>query len=123
MKPLTGSEEIVMKSVWELGGSCTLSQITRQAKEHEKIWELQTVATFLKHLGAKGYVRPYKDGRFLHYEIMVDEKTYKHFIFRKFLNFWWNGKIEGLLSDMKRDDLLMPKEIEIFKKTCDSLIV
>ena len=59
-KELTQSEEIVMKSVWELGENCTLSQIATQAKEHRKIWQLQTVATFLKHIEEKKYIRPYK---------------------------------------------------------------
>ncbi len=122
MKPLTASEEIVMKSIWELGGNCTLSQITRQAKEHEKVWELQTVATFLKHLEAKDYVRPYKAGRFLHYEIIVEEKTYKQYIFRKFLNFWWNGSMENLILDITKNNLLPSKETELFKKTCGTFL-
>ena len=122
MKPLTGSEEIVMKCVWELGGDCTLSQITKQAQEHKKIWELQTVATFLKHLEIKGYVHPYKNGRFLHYEVMIDEKKYKQYVFRKFLNFWWNGRMETLISDMTQGGLLPQNEVEIFKKTCNSLL-
>lgn len=116
MQPLTDSEEIVMKSVWELGGNCTLSQIVNQSKEHGKIWQLQTVATFLKHLNEKGYVRPYKDGRFLHYEILVQEKRYKRESFQMFLNFWYHGKIENFIDDLLHGELLTDKEIEEMKK-------
>ena len=122
MQSLTVSEEIVMKSVWELGGNCTLSQITMQEEEHEKEWVLQTVATFLKHLEDKHYLRPYKDGRFLHYEILIEEEKYKQHSFRKFLHFWWNGDIRNFICDIFQKDFLSPKEVEIFKKCCRSYI-
>jgi predicted transcriptional regulator len=119
MRSLTESEEIVMKSVWELGGNCTLSQIVKQCAEHDKVWQLQTVATFLKHLEAKGYVRPYKDGRFLHYEVLVHEKDYKKSAFRKFLNFWNKGKVENFACDLYKDEILSDKEIEKIKEILD----
>lgn len=121
MQQLTESEEIVMKSVWELGGNCTLSQIVTQCMKHEKIWRLQTVATFLKHLESKNYVRPYKDGRFLHYEILVQEKKYKKISFQKFLNFWYHGKIEYFLQDLLHGELLTEEEIEQIKKIFHSI--
>jgi len=122
MQSLTANEEIVMKSVWELCGNCTLSQIVMQAKEHGKERVLQTVATFLKHLGEKEYVCPYKDGRFLYYEVLVKEETYKQYNFRKFLNFWWNGKIESFVHDVLQESALSPEEAGIFKECCNSCI-
>ena len=116
MQSLTESEEIVMKSIWELGGNCTLSQIVNQSMEHGKIWKLQTVATFLKHLETKDYVRPYKSGRFLHYEILIQEKDYKREAFQMFLNFWYHGKIEYFLHDLLHGELLTEKEIEEIKE-------
>lgn len=120
MQLLTASEEVVMKSVWELGGNCTLSQIVTRAKEHGKIWQLQTVATFLKHLEGKGYVRPYKDGRFLHYEIIIGEEKYKQYVFRKFLGFWWGGKMENLVRDMKEEGLVSQEEFQRFRETFEA---
>lgn len=122
MESLTVSEEIVMKSIWELGDNCTLSQITMQSKEHEKEWALQTVATFLKHLEDKNYVRPYKDGRFLHYEILIKEEKYKQYVFRKFLNFWWNGNIGNFICDIFQENIMSSKEAKIFKKYCRSCV-
>ena len=116
MRSLTESEEIVMKSVWELGGNCTLSQIVKQSAEHGKIWQLQTVATFLKHLEEKQYVRPYKDGRFLHYEVLVPEKDYKKGAFRRFLDFWNKGKVESFACDLFKEELLTDEEIEEVRK-------
>ena len=121
MRELTASEEIVMKSVWELEGNCTLASIVNQAKAHNKIWQLQTVATFLKHLEEKRYVRPYKDGRFLHYEVLVDEKVYRKYAFRKYIDFWYQGKIEKFTSDLLKE-LLSPEEAERFKECCLAMI-
>lgn len=122
MRTLTTSEEIVMKSVWELGGNCTLSQIATQSKEYGKDWKIQTVTTFLKFLVEKKYLRPYKDKKFLHYEILIKEETYKQFIFKKFLDFWWNGNMGNLIQDVLQGDVLSPEETTIFKKYCNSYI-
>ncbi len=121
MKALTESEEIVMKSVWDLGGNCTLSQIVKQAEEHGKIWQLQTVATFLKHLERKGYVKPYKDGRFLHYEVLVDEQKYKNRQIRNFINFWNKGSVENFACDLFKEECLSEQEVRVIKGLLDEL--
>ena len=116
MESLTECEEIVMKSVWELGGNCTLSQIVNQAKEHEKIWQLQTVATFLKHLEHKGYVRPCKESRFIHYEVLVKEEEYKKNAIRNFIQFWEHGKMEDFVFDLFHGELLSDNEVKKVKR-------
>lgn len=121
MVALTDSEEIVMKSVWELGGNCTLSQIVKQAEEHDKVWQLQTVATFLKHLEEKGYVRPYKDGRFFHYEVLVEEKAYKNKQIRQFINFWNKGSVESFACDLFQNDCLSEQEMGIIRELLEEI--
>ena len=116
MELLTECEEIVMKSVWELGGDCTLAQVVSQAKEHEKVWRLQTVATFLKHLENKGYVQPYKKGRYLHYTVLVKEEKYRKNAIRNFIQFWDHGKVEDFVSDLLEGDLLSEKEVKKVKQ-------
>lgn len=118
MTALTESEEIVMKSVWELGGSCTLSQIMSQAKTHGKAWKLQTVATFLKNIQKKGFVEPYRDGRFLHYKVLISENEYKREKIRELIDFWNEGNAGDFVRSLFQEKVLSKKE----RKTVRSLL-
>ena len=56
-KPLTESEKITMKCVWDIGDGARLSRIMTLANDkYGKEWKPQTVSTFLGKLVRKGFV-------------------------------------------------------------------
>ena len=59
-KPLTESEKITMKCVWDIGDGARLSRIMTLANDkYGKEWKPQTVSTFLGKLVRKGFVEQY----------------------------------------------------------------
>lgn len=70
-KPLTESEKITMKCVWDIGDGARLSRIMTLANDkYGKEWKPQTVSTFLGKLVRKGFVEQYRDGRYFYYRIL-----------------------------------------------------
>lgn len=114
---LTDSELIVMKCVWDLGDGCILRDIVAKAEERNRKWRLQTVATFLKHIEEKGYVRPERGGRYIKYYAVVPEEECRKETMRRFVDFWAGGDVEKFASDIISDKVFTGKELDKLRKT------
>lgn len=113
---LTEGELIVMKCVWELGDGCILRDIVTKAEEHGREWRLQTVATFLKHIEGKGYVRPERGGRHIKYYAVVPEDEYRKESVRRLVDFWAGGDVVKFVSNIISDEIFTGDELDRFKK-------
>lgn len=100
-KPLTESEKITMKCVWDIGDGARLSRIMTLANDkYGKEWKPQTVSTFLGKLVRKGFVEQYRDGRYFYYRILIDKHTYRTQMIRDDVQFWDDDSLEMYISEL-----------------------
>ena len=100
-KPLTESEKITMKCVWDIGDGARLSRIMTLANDkYGKEWKPQTVSTFLGKLVRKGFVEQYRDGRYFFYRILIDKHTYRTQMIRDDVEFWDDDSLEMYISEL-----------------------
>lgn len=100
-KPLTESEKITMKCVWDIGDGARLSRIMTLANDkYGKEWKPQTVSTFLGKLVRKGFVEQYRDGRYFYYRILIDKHTYRTQMIRDDVEFWDDDSLEVYISEL-----------------------
>lgn len=100
-KPLTESEKITMKCVWDIGDGARLSCIMTLANDkYGKEWKPQTVSTFLGKLVRKGFVEQYRDGRYFYYRILIDKHTYRTQMIRDDVEFWDDDSLEMYISEL-----------------------
>ena len=100
-KPLTESEKITMKCVWDIGDGARLSRIMTLANDkYGKKWKPQTVSTFLGKLVRKGFVEQYRDGRYFYYRILIDKHTYRTQMIRDDVEFWDDDSLEMYISEL-----------------------
>ena len=97
---LTDSDEIVMKSIWDIGDDMCLSQIMEYTKAYGKDWKSQTVSTFLSKLVLKGCIDPYRKGRYFHYKVLITEKEYKSYKLERYLSCWNKDDVESFAEDL-----------------------
>ena len=118
-KPLTESEKITMKCVWDIGDGARLSRIMTLANDkYGKEWKPQTVSTFLGKLVRKGFVEQYRDGRYFYYRILIDKHTYRTQMIRDDVEFWDDDSLEMYISELFDKKTFTAKE----RKQLKSLI-
>jgi predicted transcriptional regulator len=69
-------------------------------KEYGKDWKSQTVSTFLSKLVLKGFIEPYRKGRYFHYKVLISEKDYKSSKLTRHISFWNKNDVESLANDL-----------------------
>lgn len=113
IKPLTESEKITMKCVWDLGDGTRLAHILARANDmYEKDWKSQTVSTFLGKLVLKGYVDQYRDGRYFCYRILISKRDYRCHELAKDVQFWNDGDIQAFADELMDKKTFTEKERE-----------
>ena len=118
-KPLTESEKITMKCVWDIGDGARLSRIMTLANDkYGKEWKPQTVSTFLGKLVRKGFVEQYRDGRYFYYRILIDKHTYRTQMIRDDVEFWDDDSLEMYCSELFDKKTFTAKE----RKQLNSII-
>lgn len=116
-KPLTESEKITMKCVWDIGDGARLSRIMTLANDkYGKEWKPQTVSTFLGKLVRKGFVEQYRDGRYFYYRILIDKHTYRTQMIRDDVEFWDDDSLEMYISELFDKKTFTAKERKQLKR-------
>lgn len=109
--PLTESEKITMKCVWDIGDGARLSRIMTLANDnYGKKWKPQTVSTFLGKLVRKGFLEQYRDGRYFYYRILIDKHTYRTQMICDDVEFWDDGNLEVFCSELMDKNTFSAKE-------------
>ena len=122
LKKLTDRELLLMKSIWDLGDGVRLAYIVKHVNEkYDMNWKPQTASTFLNKLVQKGYVRPYRDGQYIHYRILIQEQEYRNFVVKENLSFWNKGNAVAYVSDLFHVSELTKEDIKTLKGKLDEL--
>jgi predicted transcriptional regulator len=102
MEKLTYSEELVMKSVWDLNKEPMLSEIVNHVNNHycETEWKPQTVSTFLAKLVRKCYLKLKRNGKIYTYEVLITEREYKRMLYLHIIDFWYKGDKKWFLDEL-----------------------
>lgn len=92
---LTKGEESVMQILWSLGNGLVYDIIEQMPDPKPKY---STIATFIKMLENKGYVRHSEEGRFYRYHPTVDRDVYARKALSNMLNLYFEGSLANLVE-------------------------
>lgn len=119
---LTHSELLVMKTVWDMNGNSSLSEIVENVNGNfHKDWKPQTVSTFLKKLVQKGYLKLKRKGGAWVYEVLISAADYQSHEVANFVKFWGGDSGEKMMSALFREHKISKKEIEELRRILDEL--
>lgn len=106
---LTRGEEEIMQILWQLGNGVVNDIIARTDEPHPKY---TTVATFLKILENKGYVRHEAEGKSHRYFPVVSRETYARGVMSSMLSTYFDGSLAQLISFFSRHEQIPMREMD-----------
>ena len=114
---ISESELVLMKIIWENGGTALYSLIMEELEKDNNEWKNNTVLTLLSRLVEKKFLKIKKIGRRNEYIATVTKAEYQTMQTHTFLDKVYGGNVKNLVSTLLRQDILSPdelKEIEAF---------
>lgn len=114
---ISESELVLMKIIWEKGGTALYSIIMEELDKNNNKWKNNTVLTLLSRLVEKKFLTVKKIGRRNEYIATVTEQEYRTMQTQSFLDKVYGGNVKNLVSTLLRQDILSAdefKEIEEF---------
>ena len=114
---ISGSELVLMKIIWQNGGSALYSLIMEELEKDQNEWKNNTVLTLLSRLVEKKFLKVRKIGRRNEYIATVTETEYQTMQTHSFLDKVYGGNVKNLVSTLLQQDILSAdelKEIESF---------
>lgn len=114
---ISESELVLMKIIWQNGGSALYSFIMEELGKENNEWKNNTVLTLLSRLVEKKFLKIKKIGRRNEYVAAVSEQEYQTMQTHSFLDKIYGGNVKNLVSTLLRQDILSAdelKEIEAF---------
>lgn len=106
---LTRGEEEIMQILWQLGDGVVNEIIARTEEPHPKY---TTVATFLKILENKGYVRHESEGKSHRYYPVVSREEYARNVMSSMLSTYFDGSLAQLVSFFSQHEQIPMSEME-----------
>lgn len=106
---LTRGEEEIMQILWRLGNAVVNDIIASTEEPHPKY---TTVATFLKILENKGFVRHTSEGKSHRYWPAVSKEEYARSIMSTMLDSYFDGSLVQLVSFFSRHEQLSAREMD-----------
>jgi BlaI family penicillinase repressor len=113
MKTLTKAEEQVMKVVWKLNNGLLMEivEIMPAPQPHKN-----TVATILKTLVEKGFIRIENIGRIHRYHPMVSKEQYSKNTLTNVAKGYFEGSFSKVISFLVEEDKLSVEDLELLLK-------
>ena len=110
MKTLTKAEEQIMKVLWKLESGLLMEIVEHmpQPQPHKN-----TVATVLKTLVEKGFVRTENVGRFFRYIPKITKEAYSSSTLADMAKGYFNGSFTNVVSFLVDENKLKVKELEL----------
>ena len=105
---LTRGEEEIMQILWRLGDAVVNEII---ASMEEPLPKYTTVATFLKILENKGFVRHTSEGKSHRYYPTVRREEYARGVMSSMLSTYFDGSLSQLVSFFSRHEDISAKEM------------
>lgn len=117
---LSACETIIMKAIWDEEGDISIQNLievlrTKWGKDYART----TVVTFLLKLAAKGFVHTYRNGKNAYVHAIKSEEEYKTKLVAEDRDFWFGGKLSGLLSALCRERKLTQAEADEIRQILD----
>lgn len=106
---LTRGEEEIMQILWQLGNGVVNEIIARTEEPHPKY---TTVATFLKILENKGFIRHEAEGKSHRYYPVISREAYKHGVMSSMLSTYFDGSLAQLVSFFSQHEQIPTGEME-----------
>lgn len=110
MKTLTRAEEQVMQVLWRLKKALLAEVVEAMPVPHP---HKNTVATVLKVLGEKGFVRVEPVGRFFRYYPAVTKRQYSKSSLVNFTGNYFQGSFPDVVSFLVNENKLSLKDLEL----------
>lgn len=111
---LTEAETEIMNVVWEQSPT-TIRDIFEKIKKNKNV-AYTTVATTVKILEDKKFLRSEKNGKAHTFYANVQKKDYSRFALRSLVNRFFDGMSSGLVMNLLSDKNLSDKEKQEIKK-------
>lgn len=112
MHQISESEAVLMKIIWENGGTALYSYIMDELEKEENEWKKNTVLTLLSRLVEKDYLKTSKVGRRNEYRAVVTQQEYQTMQTHHFLDRIYAGNAKGLVSTLLQQDIISSEELK-----------
>src|SRR5690606_16573027 len=109
MKKLTLQEEEAMQAVWQTGGG-VIKDFLDRLKEPRPPYT--TLASTVKNLEKKGYIKGRKAGNTRWYEPVVAESEYKRSFMSGFVQDYFKNSYKELVTFFAKDKKISPEELK-----------
>lgn len=119
---LSGSESIVMKTIWDAGEDISVPDLMTALKvKYAKDYARTTVQTFLLKLAGKGFVRVCRKGKLSYVHALKDEADYKAKLLREEMDFWYRGNPAELVAGLFHAGEMTEEDKEQIRGALDGL--
>jgi len=110
MKTLTKAEEQVMQAIWRLGSGLLMEIVDAMPKPHP---HKNTVATILKTMVEKGFVRVEPIGRIHRYHPLISKDDYSKDTLTTVAKGYFDGSFSNVVSFLVDEKKLSVKDLEL----------
>ena len=115
---ISEAELEVMKVIWELSETTSAQIVERLTRTTE--WKPKTIQTLIKRLVNKKALKAEKtDSKAFLYSPLVSESDYKAYANQSFLQKFYNGSLNLMLTSFIKERKLSKSEIDRLKKLLD----
>lgn len=113
MEKLTMQEEMVMQIIWNTGKGFIKDYLEKYPNPRPPY---TTIASVVKKLEQKGFVKGKKYGTIIEYKPVISEKSYKKKFMNGFVKDYFENSYKELVSFFVNEKKINPKELkEIIK--------
>ena len=113
MKSLTKAEEQVMQVLWKMGSGLLMEVVENMPRPQP---HKNTVATILKTLVDKGFVRIEDMGRIFRYHPLVSKDEYSKSALIKLAGGYFSGSFSNVVSFLVEEEKLSVSDLELLLK-------
>ena len=108
MEKLTKQEEEAMQLIWNTGGGF-IKELLDTMKGNKVPYT--TLASTIKNLQRKGYVKAVKYANAYRYEAIVDEEKYKKLFMSSFVSDYFKNSYKDLVSFFAKEEKISTDEL------------
>ncbi len=119
---LSGPETLVMKCIWDSNKRMTIEDIQEAVyRQFQKKWKQRAVASFLKKIIKKGFLKATEENSIIFYDILIPEAEYAQQQSQRFTEFLKTDPFTKSLYTSHSKKPLTQEELEEINKMIDCL--
>jgi predicted transcriptional regulator len=108
MEKLTYQEEMVMQHIWKLK-ECVVKDIINEMDEPKPPYT--TVASIVRNLNQKGFLKAKKYGNVYVYSPQIEEDCYKRYFVAGFVKSYFENSYKELVSFFAKENKISPSDL------------